>query len=245
MAYVAAQSGALPVRSQLVSRARPARPPETRPGGPVHVADLLSREGHPLAGRVSASRDAVVRAADPRTFDAGASVRRSLGIAAGAALVVGTVVAGALGLNHSAPSPTAAAGEPVGALPGKGAPAQLGQAPGAPGAVAPVSPRFTNLASSQSLQTAPAPAGEVGIPAKVAPRPAPPAAAGGQQAPAAAEPAPSQGSGGLPQPVTQPVTQAAGGVTQTLTSAVTPVTSTVEDTLQPALSLIGGLLGHR
>ena len=52
MAYAAAQGGSLPVRS-----------PQVRP---IRVADLLSREGHPLAAQVITGRDRL----DPADLDA-------------------------------------------------------------------------------------------------------------------------------------------------------------------------------
>jgi hypothetical protein len=238
VAYVAAQGGSLPVRS-----------PQVRP---VHVADLLSREGHPLARRVlAAARD---RTAEARELGASMAPRRTLGIAAGAALVLGTVVAGALGMNHTPSSnPTAAAGEPLGALPGHGAPpAQPAQAaPAAP--AAPVQQPFVNTAATQSApQGSLAPAGQIGVPAAVPPpaaapkapvpppRSNPPAQQPVQQPPA--NPAPQAPAPGPVQTLSQPVTQTVGG--GTLTGVVTPVAQTVDNTLQPALSLIGGLLGR-
>ena len=214
---------------------------------PVHVADLLSREGHPLAARVTAAREARADAAEPRDFDAAAAARRTLGVAAGAMLVVGTVVAGALGLNHSpSAGPTAAAGEPVGALPGNGGPAQQ---PNQVPAKAAVAPQFTNASEAKTLPQSPSgPAGQIGVPAKVpppaaakpAPRPAAPAAPA-QPAPAAAAPGPAAPqSTGPVQTLTAPVATTVGG--STLDNAVAPVTSTVDNTLAPALSLIGGLL---
>ena len=210
------------------------------------MADLLSREGHPLAARVDAER---TRRPDPRDLEAGPPPRRTLGMAAGAVLVLGTVVAGALGLSH-APSttPTAAAGEPVGALPGRGAPpVQPGQA--APDA--PVQERFVNAAATQSTPHASSGrAGQIGVPASVAPpaapaapkapRSNPPAQQPNQQPPA--NPAPQAPAPGPVQTLSEPVTETVGG--NTLTDAVTPVTQTVDHTLQPALSLIGGLLGR-
>jgi hypothetical protein len=218
---------------------------------PVHVADLLSREGHPLAARVVAARQARSRddaEARPKEFNAGAAARRTLGIAAGTMLVAGAVAAGMLGLNHGSTPTSTAAGEPVGAAPSKGAPAKSHETPAAQ-AVAP----YTNTAAQQSLsQTPSGPAGQIGTPARVAP---PVAKAPAQQpqaprvqqpaAPAAqpaAVPAPSAPAPGPVQSLAAPVAQGVGGTT--LDNVVAPVTQTVDNTLQPALSLIGGLLGH-
>jgi hypothetical protein len=233
----------------------PSRPQLIRP---VHVADLLSREGHPLAARVEAARETRAKDADePRDFDAGALARRTLGVAAGAMLVVGTVAAGVLGLGNdgSGPGPsTASSGEPVGALPGKGSPGQPGIAPAVDGTTA---PQFTNTAATESLPgDTMGPAGEIGAPValkapKVEPPrgdqagtlPAPRKPAAQQPAPA---PAPAQPAGPV-QAVTEPVTntvEQTPAVGQTLSEVVTPVTGTVDDTLQPALSLIGGLLSR-
>lgn len=216
---------------------------------PVHVADLLSREGHPLASRVTAARDARVQ--EPEKLDA-VPARRTLGVAAGAMMVLGTVVAGALGLNHHTPTAApAAGGEPVGALPGKGSPGAPNQGPAAQA----VTPQFTNTAATSDGLTQPAgaPAGQIGVPARVppppvqaapAPRPVQPAApklaAPAAPAPAPAAPAPSAPSAGPVRTLTEPVAQTVGG--STLGNAVAPVTQTVDNTLQPALSLIGGLL---
>jgi hypothetical protein len=214
----------------------------------VHVADLLSREGHPLARRVLAARD---RRPDAREPEVSVAPRRTLGIAAGAALVLGTVVAGALGLNQSPGStPTAGAGEPVGALPGHGhgAPAQPAQAaPGAPGA--PVQQPFVNTAATQRApQGSLAPAGQIGVPAAVPPPVAAPAPKAPRSNPPAqqpnqpANPAPQAPAPGPVQALSEPVTQTVGS--PTLSGVVAPVTQTVDNTLQPALSLIGGLLGR-
>jgi hypothetical protein len=166
-------------------------------------------------------------------------------MAAGAVLVLGTVVAGALGLAHSpSTTPTAAAGEPVGALPGRGAP------PANPGQAAPQAPeqqQFVNTAATQSApKVSPGRAGQIGVPATVPP----PAAPAAPKAPRANPPAqqPNQAPPATPpaqgpvQALTQPTTQTLGG--NTLSNTVAPVTSTLDHTLQPALSLIGGLLGH-
>jgi hypothetical protein len=222
----------------------------------VHVADLLSREGHPLAKRVLAA--AKERTAEARELTSNVGPRRTLGIAAGAALVLGTVVAGALGMNHSpSGSSTASAGEPLGALPGHGAPPpQPAQAaPAAP--AAPVQQPFVNTAATQNApQTALAPAGQIGVPAAVpaplapvaqpkappaAPRSNPPAQQQPIQQPPT-NPAPQAPAPGPVQTLSQPVTQTVGS--GTLTGVVTPVAHTVDNTLQPALSLIGGLLGR-
>jgi hypothetical protein len=235
VAYEAAQRGSLPVRS-----------PQVRP---VHVADLLSREGHPLARSVLAARDKH----DPQALVESSSFapRRTLGLAAGAALVLGTVVAGAFGLNHGqSATPTAAGGEPVGALPGRGAPppVQPGQV-GPQSPAAPEQPQFVNTAATQNAPAAQAPtgpAGRIGIPAAVpppppaAPQPKPPVQQ--PKPPAPAQAAPQAPAPGPLQQTTTPVTNTVGG--STLTGAVAPVTSTLDNTLAPALSLIGGLLGH-
>jgi hypothetical protein len=239
MAYAAAQGGSLPVRS-----------PQVRP---VHVADLLSREGHPLARRVIAARD---RKHDPQALlEPAFAPRRTLGIAAGAALVLGTVVAGALGLNQSPNStPTAASGEPVGAMPGHGAPLHQPQ-PGQPAPAAPAAPvqeqPFVNTAATERApqQGSLGQAGEIGSPARInppliapapkAPRSNPPAQ---QPVQPPASPAPQAPAQGPVQTLTEPVTQTVGS--PTLSGAVAPVTQTVDNTLQPALSLIGGLLGR-
>jgi hypothetical protein len=166
-------------------------------------------------------------------------------MAAGAMLVLGTVVAGALGLNHGGPSPSpvASGAEPVGALPGHGpTPAPAQPAPAAPEAAAPVQQPFVNAAAAQNAKQEPTgPAGEIGVPARVrppAPVPNPP-----QRTQPAPAPAPQQPAAGPVQTLTEPVTDTVGG--NTLSGAVAPVTSTVDSTLQPALSLIGGLLGHK
>jgi hypothetical protein len=211
---------------------------------PVHVADLLSREGHPLAARVTAAREARGRDPEPaKDFDAGAAARRTLGVAAGAALVIGSVVAGAFGFTHSSSTAPSASGEPVGTAPGKGAPA----VPNEVAAPQTQAPQFTNTAVSEGLtQPAAAPDGRIGVPAKVAPpkaaAPAPKPAAPAVPAPPPAAPAaPSAPSAGPVQTLTEPVATTVGG--STLSNTLAPVTQTVDNTLQPALSLIGGLLG--
>lgn len=220
----------------------PERSPHVRP---VRVADLLSREGHPLRARALAES---VRRPDPR--DSEPAPRRTFGMAAGAMLVLGTVVAGAFGLNQGpGGSQTAGAGEPVGALPGHGAvpAAPLAPAPAqAPEAAAPVQKPFVNTAATQDAKQDPAGrAGEIGVPAKVRPPAQAPAPKPPQNNPPAQQnqpaPAPQQQSGPV-QSLTEPVTETVGG--GTLSNVVAPVTSTVDNTLQPALSLIGGLLGH-
>lgn len=237
MAYDAAARGSLPVRS-----------PQVRP---VHVADLLSREGHPLAAHVLSARDRH----DPKQLvEQGFSPRRSIGVAAGAALVFGAVVAGALGLNHPPQThPTASGAEPVGALPSKGAPAgkpaEVAPPPAAPGDVAaPVEQPFVNTAATERApQQSTGRAGQIGLPASLPAPKAPTAKPPVQQQPTQQTPPAQQQQQQAPAPgplqaATQPVTQAVGGTT--LSGAVAPVTSTVDNTLQPALSLIGGLLGH-
>lgn len=209
---------------------------------PVHVADLLSREGHPLAARVTAAREARGREPEPaKDYDAGAAARRTLGVAAGAALVIGSVVAGAFGFTHSPTTAPSASGEPVGTAPGKGAPA----APNAAAAPQTQAPQFTNTAATEGLtQPAAAPDGRIGTPAKVAPpkaAPAPKPAAPAVPAPPAAPAAPSAPSAGPVQTLAEPVATTVGG--STLSNTLAPVTQTVDNTLQPALSLIGGLLG--
>jgi hypothetical protein len=217
---------------------------------PVHVADLLSREGHPLAARViAAAREARAKDAAPKEFDGGAVARRALGVAAGAMIVVGSVAAGVLGLNHGSTPGQTAAGEPVGAAPSNGPAKPSNQTP-APQAVAP----YTNTAATQSAPQGSAPAGQIGAPAMVAPPAAqapapvqkvqPPPAA--PAAPAAQQPAPapqqSAPAAGPVQSLSAPVAQTVGGTT--LDNTLAPVTKTVDNTLQPALSLIGGLLGR-
>ncbi len=230
----------MPVRSPLV---RPLRPTRSAPfraaAGPVHVADLLSREGHPLADRVNAER------IDPAAPTANS--RRGLGFAAGAMLVAGAVVASAFGFNNASDTtPSAAPGEPVGALPSKGAPAGPAAAP-AP-AVAPDAPDTEQVTNTAADEPAPESAGEIGRAASVkppvkAPAPAAPVAPAPPVAKApAAPPAPAAPAQGPVQTLTEPVTNTVGG--GTLTNVVAPVTNTVDDTLTPALSLIGGLLGR-
>jgi hypothetical protein len=235
VAYVATEGGSLPVRSPLV---RPLRPTRSAPfrntgNGPVHVSDLLSREGHPLADRMVAAKE-------EHDAEAPGSSRRALGMAAGAMLVIGAVVGGALGLGGGNAGSPAATGEPLGALPG----GTVNPGPGG----APASQDFTS--SPEQAKPESEPAGEIGRPASVrppanvqansprpapAPAPAPPVAPPQQRV----DPAPAaQGPvGALAAPVTDTVSP-------TLTNAVAPVTNTVDDTLQPALSLIGGLLGR-
>src|SRR5438876_1983072 len=187
---------------------------------PVHVADLLSREGHPLAARViAAAREARAKDAAPKEFDSGAVARRALGVAAGAMIVVGSVAAGVLGLNHGSTPGQTAAGEPVGAAPSNG-PARPGNQAPAPQAVAP----YTNTAATQSAPQASAPAGQIGAPAMVA-RPAAQAPAPVQKvqqpaapaAPAAQQPAPapqqSAPAAGPVQSLSAPVAQSVGGTT--------------------------------
>jgi hypothetical protein len=224
---------------------------------PVHVADLLSREGHPFAARVIAARDdrSAERDAEPREFDGRAVARRTLGVAAGAMIVMGSVVGGVLGLNNGDSTHTPlAAGEPVGAQPSPNTPGQPGQTPAVEGAVA---PQFTNAAAAETAPRtgttgAAGAAGEIGAPASVKPPKvaAPPAAVPEQRAPsrpAPEQPAPAPPSSGPVQTLAEPVTstvEQTGTLGQTLNDVVTPVTGTVDNTLQPALSLIGGLLSR-
>ncbi|HEV2783190.1 MAG TPA: hypothetical protein VGX25_27725 [Actinophytocola sp.] len=221
---------------------------------PVHVADLLSREGHPFAARVIAARAdrSAEKDAEPREFDGRAVARRTLGVAAGAMIVMGSVVGGVLGLNNGESTHTPlAGGEPVGARPSPNTPGQPGQSPAVEGAVA---PQFTNAAADTTPRTAPSgAAGEIGAPASVKPpRVAAPPAVPDQRvptppAPAPEQPAPNPPSSGPVQTLAEPVTstvEQSGTVGQTLNDVVTPVTGTVDDTLQPALSLIGGLLSR-
>jgi hypothetical protein len=192
---------------------------------------------------VTAAREARGREREPaKDFDAGAAARRTLGVAAGAALVIGSVVAGAFGFTHSPDTTPSASGEPVGTAPGRGAPA----APNEAAAPQTQAPEFTNIAATEGLtQPAAAPDGRIGTPAKVAPpkaAPAPKPAAPAVPAPPPAAPAaPSAPSAGPVQTLTEPVASTVGG--STLSNTLAPVTQTVDNTLQPALSLIGGLLG--
>jgi hypothetical protein len=204
---------------------------------PVRVADLLLREGHPLAARLTTT--------GPEPSASAWTNRRTLGVASGAMLVLGTVVAGALGLGGGPADPPRSAGEPLGVVPHGGAPDRQrpAEAPVAPEAV---TPRFTNAASTGDLvrpaAAAPAPA-RVAAPVAVAP-PAPPAApriAPPPAPPAAAPAAAAAPAPGLVESVAAPV---AGSVSPTLADVVAPVTGVVDDALQPALSLIGGLLGR-
>jgi hypothetical protein len=243
VAYAAAAGGgSLSVRSPLVRPLRPSRSaPFRESAGPIHVADLLSREGRPLAASVTDERD------EPAST--GGS-RRAIGFAAGAMLVAGAVVASAFGFtNGSAPTPSASGGEPVGALPSKGAPAV---APAAPAAAKDDQgqKQVTNAAAAE--KSAPgssySPDGEIGRAASVKPpvqAPAPQAPAPqvrAPQVPVQAAPPPQAPAAGPVQALAAPVADAVGG--GTLSNVVTPVTNTVDDTLQPALSLIGGLLGR-
>jgi hypothetical protein len=190
---------------------------------------------------VTAAREARGREPEPaKDYDAGAAARRTLGVAAGAALVIGSVVAGAFGFTHSPTAAPSASGEPVGTAPGNGAPA----APNAAAAPQTQAPQFTNTAATEGLtQPAAAPDGRIGSPAKVAPpRAAAPAPKPAVPAPPPAAPAaPSAPSAGPVQTLAEPVATTVGG--STLSNTLAPVTQTVDNTLQPALSLIGGLLG--
>jgi hypothetical protein len=243
VAYVATEGGSLPVRSPLV---RPLRPTRSAPfrntgNGPVHVADLLSREGHPLAERMNSARE--------DEADAPGSSRRALGMAAGAMLVIGAVVGGALGLGGGNTSSPTAAGEPVGALPGTGGTVNPGgpAGPASPGG-APAGQDFTNSPAEAKPEPKPEigkaasikPPSDVQVnsprPVQQAPTPAPP-----PQQQQRVNPAPQQPSQGPVGTLAAPVTET---VSPTLSDAVAPVTDTVDDTLQPALSLIGGLLGR-
>lgn len=230
---------------------------------PVHVAELLSREGHPMARRVFAARARIEEADEAGGRDPRASARRTLGVAAGAMIVMGSVVGAVLGFdNGTAPAPSAA-GEPVGVapsiLPNQGPPA-----PGQPQPAQPAvddddstAPRFTNVSATDPAPRPAGKAGEIGAPASVkspnvgAPRTSPEQPAQPEQpAPPAqpAQPAPErQAPAGPVESVTAPVTETVertGTLGRTINDVVAPVTETVDDTLQPAMSLIGGLLSR-
>jgi hypothetical protein len=224
VAYAVAHGGSLPARPEMIK--------------PVHVADLLSREGHPLAQQLYAARAVIKKQAATRNPQSVASARRALGVAAGAMIVVGTVVAGALGLNDSSSTPTAAGGEPVGAMPGHGSTGQPG--------LAPVQSNDEQSTATSSTDIAPQAPAVLEAPAADVPRQAPPRIGmPASKPPPKAAPAPAPPAQKAPlQPVTEPVGQTVGQVTGTLTEVVAPVTDTVDDTLTPALSLIGGLLGR-
>ncbi|HET9141604.1 hypothetical protein, partial [Actinophytocola sp.] len=110
---------------------------------PVRVADLLLREGHPLTPGMTTGSG---------SSDPGWTARRTLGVAAGALLVIGTVAAGALGLGGGPVSPPSSAGEPLGVVP-PGVPQREMPAPEqrpveVPAAPEAATPQFTNSAST-------------------------------------------------------------------------------------------------
>lgn len=208
------------------------------------VDRLLRRENHPLGVR---RKEATKIATEEAAEAASSNKRWTLGAAAGALLVAGTVAAGALGISGGAAPVAGSAPEHAPASPGQnpggsnpvvGAPSPAKDdtkqkqqddprnepttpaSAGGPAAGTPVAPG-TSADQGGSGQGSGRSAGGTSVETP-APAPAPQQSAPQQSAPAPA-PAPEQNRGGL------------GG-------ALEPVTDTVGDVLTPVTDTVGGIL---
>lgn len=222
--------------------------------GPVHVAQLLKREGHPLG-------------ADKGGIGKG----RVFGVAAGAVLVAGAVVATSLGLGGGATSadvansaqsgldtqgdspqipvenPAYTPSGPYGTLPTD----LTGQTQGTTPSGAPVVDENGQLVQPTSPQARPQPNTQT-PPSQTTPGtgsgtgsgPTTPSKPSKPQKPT---PPPPGSSTPAPPPSSSTPPPASSPAPTTLTDIVTPITGALDQTLQPALSLLdplGGLFSH-
>jgi hypothetical protein len=205
----------------------------------VPVAALLRREGMPM------DEHEQPRANTADTTDSPAR-RRLLGVAAGAAFVVGSFAAGAVVLTGSEGPSDQSTDARSTALPGvpeapQPAPAEARQQPDQ-GATAPIAPVLhsapTGAGAGDTSSTRVDPPRQAAPPAAARPAPPPPA----RPAPPPPAPAPQQPAPQQPGPLQQTLAP----VTNTVDNTVGAVTDTVGG-LVPALSMIdnplGGLLG--